>query len=155
LIEANSCGWLINLAALSGRFGDADTVYPGHGDPGPAAQQISEQRDYLKHYRELVRPAVAPGSDAGPTVTDRESQYIVGELDRAYPNYPRVASLPNLQELNVAAVGRELVTEAPPPCRLNVTDMYAQIHVWAEMCEWIAPKRRSRCAVARRNRSVE
>jgi hypothetical protein len=38
LIEANSCGWLMNLAALSGRFGDADTVYPGHGDPGPAAQ---------------------------------------------------------------------------------------------------------------------
>jgi glyoxylase-like metal-dependent hydrolase (beta-lactamase superfamily II) len=56
LIEANSCGWPMNLAALSGRFGDADTVYPGHGDPGPAAQQISEQRDYLKHYRELVRP---------------------------------------------------------------------------------------------------
>jgi glyoxylase-like metal-dependent hydrolase (beta-lactamase superfamily II) len=120
LIEANSCGWLMNLAALSGRFGDADTVYPGHGDPGPAAQQISEQRDYLKHYRELVRPAVAPDSDAGPTLTDRETQYIVGELDRAYPNYPRVASLPNLQELNVAAVGRELATEAtatmPPEC---------------------------------------
>jgi hypothetical protein len=120
LIEANSCGWLMNLAALSGRFGDADTVYPGHGDPGPAAQQISEQRDYLTHYRELVRPAVAPDSDAGPTLTDRETQYIVGELDRAYPNYPRLASLPNLQELNVAAVGRELATEAtatmPPEC---------------------------------------
>ena len=96
LIEANSCGWPMNLAALSGRFGDADTVYPGHGDPGPAAQQISEQRDYLKHYRELVRPAVAPDSDAAPTLTDRETQYIAGELDRAYPNYPRVASLPNL-----------------------------------------------------------
>ena len=55
---------------------------------------------------------MAPDSDAGPTLTDRETQYIAGELDRAYPNYPRVASLPNLQELNVAAVGRELATEA-------------------------------------------
>jgi glyoxylase-like metal-dependent hydrolase (beta-lactamase superfamily II) len=120
LIEGNSCGWLTDLAALSARFGTADTVYPGHGDPGPAAQQISEQRDYLKHYRELVRPAVAQGSDAGTTVTDRETASIVGELDRAYPNYPRVASLPNLQELNVAAVGRELAREAtatmPPEC---------------------------------------
>jgi hypothetical protein len=90
------------------------TVYFEHGDPGPAAQQISEQRDYLKHYRELVRPAVAPDSDAGPTLTDRETQYIVGELDRAYPNYPRVASLPNLQELNVAAVDANWPRRRPP-----------------------------------------
>jgi glyoxylase-like metal-dependent hydrolase (beta-lactamase superfamily II) len=120
LIEGNSCGWLTDLAALSGRFGAADTVYPGHGDPASAGQQISEQRDYLKHYRELVRPAVAVDSDAGTTMTDRETRYLVSELDRAYPNYPRVASLPNLQELNVAAVGRELAAEAtatmPPEC---------------------------------------
>jgi hypothetical protein len=65
----------------------------------------------------LVRPAVTPDSDAGPTLTDRETQYIVGELDRAYPNYPRVASMSNLQELNVAAVGRELATEATATMR--------------------------------------
>jgi glyoxylase-like metal-dependent hydrolase (beta-lactamase superfamily II) len=67
-----------------------------------------------------VRPAVALDSDSGTTMTDRETRYLVGELDRAYPNYPRVASLPNLQELNVAAVGRELAAEAtatmPPEC---------------------------------------
>jgi glyoxylase-like metal-dependent hydrolase (beta-lactamase superfamily II) len=120
LIEGNSCGWLTDLTALSARFGAADTVYPGHGDPGPAAEQITEQHNYLQHYRELVRPAVALGSDAGTALTDRETASIVGELDRAYPNYPRVASLPNLQELNVAAVGRELAREAtatmPPEC---------------------------------------
>ena len=53
-------------------------------------------------------------------MTDRETTSIVGELDRAYPNYPRVASLPNLQELNVAAVGREMAAQAtatmPPEC---------------------------------------
>jgi glyoxylase-like metal-dependent hydrolase (beta-lactamase superfamily II) len=120
LIEGNSCGWLTNLDALSSRFDDADLVYPGHGDPGLAYYQINMQRDYLKRYRELVRPAVAPDSDAGPTVTDSETQYIVGEVNRAYWNYPRVASLPNLQELNVAAVGGELAKEAtatmPPEC---------------------------------------
>jgi glyoxylase-like metal-dependent hydrolase (beta-lactamase superfamily II) len=115
LIEGNSCGWLTNLDALSGRFGHADIVYPGHGDPGLAFYQINTQRDYLKRYRELVRPAVAPDSDAGPTVTDPETQYIVGELNRTYWNYPPVASLPNLQELNVAAVGRELAASAQRP----------------------------------------
>jgi hypothetical protein len=53
-------------------------------------------------------------------MTDRETRYLVGELDRAYPNYPRAVSLPNLQELNVAAVGRELAAQAtatmPPEC---------------------------------------
>jgi glyoxylase-like metal-dependent hydrolase (beta-lactamase superfamily II) len=33
LIEGNSCGWLTDLTELSARFGAADTVYPGHGDP--------------------------------------------------------------------------------------------------------------------------
>jgi len=63
---------------------------------------------------------VALDSKAGITMTDRETRYLVGELDRAYPNYPRVVSLPNLQELNVAAVGRELAAQAtatmPPEC---------------------------------------
>ena len=67
LIEADSCGWLINLAALSGRFGDADTVYLGHGEPSARDQP----------------------------------------------------PMPELQ---------------------NVTDIYAQTHVRARKCEWIAPK---------------
>lgn len=120
LIEGNSCGWLTNLAGLRGRFGNAEMIYPGHGDPGLAIHQINTQRDYLKRYRELVRPAVAPDSEEGEIVTDGETTYIVGELNREYRNYPRVASLPNLQELNIAAVGRELAAEAtatmPPEC---------------------------------------
>jgi glyoxylase-like metal-dependent hydrolase (beta-lactamase superfamily II) len=120
LIEGNSCGWLTNLAALSSRFGDADIIYPGHGDYGMATHQINTQRDYLTRYRDLVRPAVAPDSDGGEIVTDAETTYIVGELNREYRSYPRVASLSNLQELNIAAVGRELVEEStatmPPEC---------------------------------------
>ena len=120
LIEGGSCGWLTNLAELSNRFGNVDTIYPGHGDPGPAAQQISGQRDYLRHYREIVKPAVAAGSDEGTALSETETKQIVAELDRRYPDYPQVASLPNLQELNVAAVGRELAAQVsatmPPEC---------------------------------------
>jgi glyoxylase-like metal-dependent hydrolase (beta-lactamase superfamily II) len=120
LIEGTSCGWLTNLATLSERFGDADTVYPGHGDPGPASQQIGEQRDYLKRFRQSVRPAISPDSDAGTNVTDHETTHIAAVLEKAFRGYPRVASLPNLQQLNIAAVGRELVAEAtatvPPEC---------------------------------------
>jgi glyoxylase-like metal-dependent hydrolase (beta-lactamase superfamily II) len=112
LMEGNSSGWLTNLGALSGRFGDADMIYPGHGDYGMAVHQINDQRDYLKRYRDIVRPAVAVDSDGATIVTEAETQAIVGQLDRTFLSYPPVASLPNLQELNVAAVGRELAAEA-------------------------------------------
>jgi hypothetical protein len=68
-----------------------------------------------------VRPAVSPDSDVGVTVTNRENTHIAAKLDKAYPGYPLVASLPNLQQLNIDAVGRELATEAtviiPPDCK--------------------------------------
>jgi glyoxylase-like metal-dependent hydrolase (beta-lactamase superfamily II) len=80
LIEGNSCGWLTDLAALSDRFGDADTIYPGHGDPGPAAQQTSEQRDYRSRkqlHRRRTRPRLselpAGGVAAEPAGTQRGS----------------------------------------------------------------------------------
>ncbi|MDT5015776.1 MAG: hypothetical protein QOD39_1936 [Mycobacterium sp.] len=120
LTAGNSCEWLTTLAMISGRFGDADTVYPGRGEPGPAAGHINEQRDYLNSFRQLVRPAVAPNSEAGATVTDRESTQIATQLDKSYPDYARVASRPNLQQLNIAAIGREMAAEAtatmPPEC---------------------------------------
>jgi glyoxylase-like metal-dependent hydrolase (beta-lactamase superfamily II) len=120
LIEGHSCAWLTNLTVLSDRFGAAETIYPGHGDPGPTGQQISEQRNYLLTFRRLVRPAVTAESAGGATVTPEEVTQTTAELDRIYPNYPRVASLPNLQELNIQVVGQELAgestTNTPPEC---------------------------------------
>jgi hypothetical protein len=75
------------LTVLGDRFGAAETIYPGHGDPGPAGQQISEQRNYLRTFRRLVRPAVTAESAGGAAVTPEE---VTAELDRIYPNYPRV-----------------------------------------------------------------
>jgi glyoxylase-like metal-dependent hydrolase (beta-lactamase superfamily II) len=113
LLEGRSCGWLTNLERLEQRFPDARTAYPGHGSPAEAASQIAEQAAYLRTYRGLVRPATLAGSAAGTDVAPDELRSIVAELDRQYPNFPRVASLPNLQELNVAAVAGELRAEDP------------------------------------------
>ncbi|GAA5153872.1 hypothetical protein GCM10023321_24820 [Pseudonocardia eucalypti] len=121
LLEGHTCGWLTNLDRLAQRFPDADTGYPGHGAPGRAAAQITAQRAYLRDFRALVRPATAPTSPAGARLDPAEQRDILAELERRYPGYPRVASLPNLQELNVASVARELSAEnpdnSPPACR--------------------------------------
>jgi glyoxylase-like metal-dependent hydrolase (beta-lactamase superfamily II) len=123
LFEAHSCGWLVNLDVLSRRFGAAGVAYAGHGSPADATGQITAQRSYLQIYRGLVRPAVDQGSAGGAEVTEDEATTIMAALDARFPGYPRVASLPNLQELNIAAVGRELTAEAadlasvPAVCR--------------------------------------
>lgn len=121
LLEGHTCGWLTSLDLLQARFPNARTIYPGHGSPGDPRTLITEQRNYLHQFRRLVRAAVAEGSPAGTTVTSEEQRSIVTELDLQYPNYPRVASLPNIQELNIAAVAVELISERPvtlpAPCR--------------------------------------
>ncbi|MDT7840178.1 MBL fold metallo-hydrolase [Streptomyces justiciae] len=113
LIEGNTCGWLRNLTRLSARFPDAGTMYPGHGAPGPARTLIDEQRRYLRRFRALVRPAVAPDSPQGATVTPGEQRSVIAAMERAYPHQPPVADLPTLVQENVKAVARELTEEDP------------------------------------------
>jgi glyoxylase-like metal-dependent hydrolase (beta-lactamase superfamily II) len=116
LIEGHSCGWLQVLGQLATRFPGADTMYPGHGDPGPARELIGDQRDYLTTFRGLVRTAVAPESPAGTTVTAGEETSIVAGLEREYPGYPPVADLPALTPVNIKAVAQELSTTGQEGC---------------------------------------
>jgi glyoxylase-like metal-dependent hydrolase (beta-lactamase superfamily II) len=113
LIEGNSCGWLQILDQLGRRFSGAKTMYPGHGAPGPTGTLIADQRRYLQRVRGLVRPAVAPDSPKGRTVSPDEQKSITTELERAYPGYPPVADLPTIVQENVKAVARELSAEDP------------------------------------------
>ncbi|WP_218009559.1 MBL fold metallo-hydrolase [Actinomadura kijaniata] len=113
LIEGNSCGWLQNLDRLGRRFSAAGTMYPGHGAPGPARALIDEQRRYLQRFRGLVRPAVAPGSAGGRTVTSGEQRSIIAEMERTHPGHPPVADLSTIAQENVRAVARELAAEDP------------------------------------------
>ncbi|MGH2946561.1 MAG: MBL fold metallo-hydrolase [Solirubrobacteraceae bacterium] len=113
LIEGHSCGWLRNLVRLDRRFPHARTIYPGHGAPGRAHVQIARQRNYLKTFRRLVRPAISPSSAGGSAVTTGERASIIKQVKRRYPHYPRVAALPTLLQANIAAVARELDAEDP------------------------------------------
>src|SRR5882757_6024886 len=123
LLEGHTCGWLTGLDQLRARFPAAKNLYPGHGAPGDPATLIDAQREYLRTFRAFTWPTAAESSPGGREVTADERRVVVTELDRRYPNYPRVASLPNTQELNIAAVAKELAAEAtigtapPPACR--------------------------------------
>jgi glyoxylase-like metal-dependent hydrolase (beta-lactamase superfamily II) len=121
LLEGHTCGWLTNLDQLQQRFPDAETVYPGHGAPAAAGPQIDAQRAYLQRVRSLVRAATDATTAKGRQVSAAEQASIVRTLEQDFPNYPSVASLPNLLAVNVKAVVTEISAERaatlPAACR--------------------------------------
>lgn len=121
LLEGFSCGWLADLDALEARFPEAATAYPGHGGPDDADALIEQQRDYLVDFRDRVAAAVDPASPEGAAVTSEEAAAVAAETEAAHPDYQSVASLPNLMELNIAAVAAEMTAAdpaaLPEPCR--------------------------------------
>jgi glyoxylase-like metal-dependent hydrolase (beta-lactamase superfamily II) len=112
LLEEHSCGWLSHLDQLRKRFPHARTVYPGHGAPG-APSLIGKQERYLRDFRAFVAPVAAPSSAGGVTVTPEELATVKAKVEARYPNYPNVASLPNLMDVNITAVAHEIATGAP------------------------------------------
>ncbi|MFI9555109.1 MBL fold metallo-hydrolase [Nonomuraea endophytica] len=130
LIEGTSCGWLQALDQLNKRFPSAGTLYPGHGSSGPARTLIADQRGYLQRFRGLVRPAVAPDSPEGGTVSPGEQKSIIDELERAYPGYPPVADLPTIAQENIKAVARELSTENPACADSSQEDLLAPVRAY-------------------------
>ncbi|MEV6607620.1 MBL fold metallo-hydrolase [Kutzneria sp. NPDC051319] len=113
LLEEHSCGWLADLDRLRARFPYARTLYPGHGAPG-SPSLIAKQAQYIRDFRAFVAPAATADSPGGATVTPEELVSVKAEIDNRYPNYPNVASLPTLMDVNIAAVAHELATA--PAC---------------------------------------
>lgn len=109
LLEGHTCGWLHDLDGLRTRFPGATTLYPGHGAPGTPSL-IAEQERYIRDFRAFVAPVAAPLSAGGSTVTDEELATVRARVEARYPNYPNVASLPTLMEVNITAVAQELAT---------------------------------------------
>lgn len=109
LLEGHTCGWLSDLDRLRRSFPHAATLYPGHGDPG-SPRLIAQEARYIKDFRAFVAPAAAPSSPGGTTVTPEELMTIKAEVEAKYPDYPNVASLDNLVDVNIRAVAQEIAT---------------------------------------------
>ena len=97
--DGHSGAWLAALDVLGGELADADTLYPGHGDPaGPGL--LADQRRYLLYYRELIRRL-----SGGEPVLSEAAKSELGTALRAFlPDAP----LTWMIELGADAVAAEL-----------------------------------------------
>jgi glyoxylase-like metal-dependent hydrolase (beta-lactamase superfamily II) len=98
LLEGRSAAWLGQLEALRTRFPDIDTVYPGHGEPGPPEDLIAAQRAYLQAFRSVVQETRDAG-DAADT------------MRRQFPGYEPVAQIPDLLDKDASALRKEMLEQ--------------------------------------------
>lgn len=105
LIEGRTTAWLRQLDAVEAAYGGAETIYPGHGQPGTVAALVANQREYLRYFRQLITAQLQQNRNAIPPAA---KQAIINAVEARYPGYLPVAELPMLLEKNIDAVAQEL-----------------------------------------------
>jgi glyoxylase-like metal-dependent hydrolase (beta-lactamase superfamily II) len=111
LLEERTGPWLKQLTLLRSAYASVSVAFPGHGAPGRFDDLVAHSTEYLKGFREAVRAEMKTAGGAVKELSDASARRIVAEIERRFPNQPRVAAIPNLLELNAASVARELVRE--------------------------------------------
>lgn len=97
--------WVGELEALKARFPDAETLCPGHGQPGPFAELIDAELDYLRTFRTLVEDELWRERRMTPDGRRR----IARATAEKYPDWRTSAGVPmraQLIDLNIGWVLR-------------------------------------------------
>jgi hypothetical protein len=66
---------------------------------------LNQQLEYLKTFRSLVKQHL----QLSVNVSDQGRTIIKKELERIYPGFLPVATVPNMLDLNINAVAKELI----------------------------------------------
>jgi glyoxylase-like metal-dependent hydrolase (beta-lactamase superfamily II) len=113
--------WIKQIEYLRHNYSDAKILFPGHGQSGTARTLLDDQLNYLNTFRSLVEqqmqsPAakakvVVGGDRAAANITQEGKTIIKSELQRLYPDYNPVATLPNMLDYNIDAVAKEINQE--------------------------------------------
>jgi glyoxylase-like metal-dependent hydrolase (beta-lactamase superfamily II) len=108
--------WIKQIEYVQQKYPDAKILFPGHGPSGVAKTLLDEQLNYLNTFRSLVKqqmqltPAVG-GERAVANITEQGKALIKSELQKLYPGYEPVATLPNMLDYNIDALAKEISQE--------------------------------------------
>lgn len=103
LSDGHVQAWIAQLEAAQTQF-TGYTVYPGHGQPGPAAQLLGDQLTYLKFFVQTVKAEV---QRSGFPMNSMAKARIRATTEAAYPAFLPVAPNSLLIETNAEAVATE------------------------------------------------
>jgi glyoxylase-like metal-dependent hydrolase (beta-lactamase superfamily II) len=114
LIEGNSIEWIKQIQFIGQNYSDTRMLFPGHGQPGSPKTLLDEQLEYINTFRSLVEQqmqlAEKVGEERSANITEEGKTKIKSELQRLYPDYLHVASMPlsDLFDLNIDAIAKEI-----------------------------------------------
>lgn len=81
--------WIEQLRRLRKTVSKDDTIFPGHGEPGPARYLVTEQLRYLETFRGLIDGALEQGSTLAPSTR----QHIVDRMVEEFPDWRTTAGI--------------------------------------------------------------
>jgi glyoxylase-like metal-dependent hydrolase (beta-lactamase superfamily II) len=114
LIEGNSVEWIKQIQYIAQNYSDTRMLFPGHGQPGSPKTLLDEQLEYINTFRSLVEQQMQleeeVGEERSANITEEGKTKIMSELQRLYPDYLHVASMPlsDLFDLNIDAIAKEI-----------------------------------------------
>jgi quinol monooxygenase YgiN len=116
LIEGHSSEWIKQIEYIKQNYSDAKVLFPGHGQSGSPITLLDEQLNYIGTFRSLVEQELQqlqPTGEVGINITEEGKTRIKSELQRLYPKYLHVASIPlsTMLDLNIDAIAKELTKE--------------------------------------------
>jgi glyoxylase-like metal-dependent hydrolase (beta-lactamase superfamily II) len=105
--------WVKQIKYIIQKYPETKTLFPGHGPSGVAKTLLNEQLNYLDTFRSLVKQQMqlAPkveGEGSVASITEGGKVLIKNELQRLYPSYNPVATLPNMLDYNIDAIAKEI-----------------------------------------------
>ena len=103
LLEGRSQAWLKQLDRLRRVAGEAEILYPGHGEPGSVEDLIAQQTLYLTQFRRIVAAEIEGGrfEESGP-------ERAAAAMNDLFPAYMPVAAIPDLLVKNAEPIANEL-----------------------------------------------
>jgi len=104
LADGNSSNWLVQINTLLKQYPNLKTIYPGHGNPGPAKKLLQAQIAYVQSLRNLLTSALAADGE----VTKEEKAGIITEMEKRYPDYEASLLVPGLLNRNVEGIAKEM-----------------------------------------------
>jgi glyoxylase-like metal-dependent hydrolase (beta-lactamase superfamily II) len=114
LIEGNSIEWIKQIQYIGQNYSDTRMLFPGHGQSASLKTLLDEQLEYINTFRSLVEQQMQfegkIGEERSANITEEDKTKIKSELQRLYPNYLHVASMPlsDMFDLNIDAIANEI-----------------------------------------------